>query len=66
MAQCKFWNISVYTNANFGIFKAIEMQILEWCIGKTPIPFRASGKKIVLIGANFNNEIRNIDEWVAE
>jgi hypothetical protein len=29
-------------------------------------PFRASGKKIVLIGANFNNEIRNIDEWVVE
>lgn len=29
-------------------------------------PFRASGKKIVLIGANFNNELRNIDEWVAE
>ena len=29
-------------------------------------PFRTSGRRIVLIGANFNGEIRNIDEWVAE
>ena len=26
-------------------------------------PFRASGKKIVLVGANFNHSIRNIDEY---
>jgi len=31
-----------------------------------PKPFRASDKKLELIGANFNNELRNIDEWVAE
>ena len=29
-------------------------------------PFRTSGKKIVLIGANFNHSIRNIDEYKVE
>ena len=29
-------------------------------------PFRASGKKIVLVGANFNNQLRNIERYVTE
>ena len=29
-------------------------------------PFRASGKKIILVGANFSNKLRNIDNYVVE
>ena len=29
-------------------------------------PFSASGKTIVLIGANFNNDVRNVDEYEVE
>jgi hypothetical protein len=29
-------------------------------------PFMASGKKIVLIGANFSGETRNIDKYLIE
>ncbi len=29
-------------------------------------PFRASGKRIVLIGANFSNKLRNIENYVVE
>lgn len=30
------------------------------------LPFRADGRKIIKVGANFDNAIRSISDWIVE